>query len=93
MELQPVSGLGLWPSWFENFTLIATYSFLQDTLTSRNYSLSDSTLNYNIDRDGNYAVSASYRRRRLDETGAKVDQIMIGLAIKLNDLPSVTETR
>jgi hypothetical protein len=93
LELQPVSGLGLWPSWFENFTLVATYSFLQDTLTRRNYSLFDPTLNYNIDKEGNYAVSASYRRGRLDETGAKVDQLMVGLAIKLNDLPQVTDGR
>jgi hypothetical protein len=92
-ELQPVSGLGLWPSWFENFNLVATYSFLQDTLSRRNYSLFDSTLTYNIDKDGNYAVSGSYRKGRLDETGASVDQIMVGLAIKLNDLPSVTAGR
>jgi hypothetical protein len=89
-EIQPVSGLGLWPSWFENFNLVATYSFLQDTLSQRNYSLFDSTLTYNIDKDGNYAVSGSYRKGRLDETGARVEQIMVGLAIKLNDLPSVT---
>ena len=89
-EIQPVSGLGLWPSWFENFNLVATYSFLQDTLSRRNYSLFDSTLTYNIDKDGNYAVSGSYRKGRLDETGANVEQIMVGLAIKLNDLPSVT---
>ena len=89
-EIQPVSGLGLWPSWFENFNLVATYSFLQDTLSRRNYSLLDSTLTYNIDKDGNYAVSGSYRKGRIDETGASVDQIMVGLAVKLNDLPSVT---
>ncbi len=28
-EIQPMSGLGLWPSWFENFNFAATYSFLQ----------------------------------------------------------------
>jgi hypothetical protein len=54
------------------------------------YSLFDSTLTYNIDKDGNYAVSGSYRKGRLDETGARVEQIMAGLAIKLNDPPSVT---
>ncbi|MGY2986294.1 hypothetical protein [Bradyrhizobium sp. USDA 4508] len=90
LEIQPVSGLGLWPSWFENFNLVASYSFLQDALSPRNYYLFDSTVTYNIDKDGNYAVSGNYRRGRLDETGARVDQIMLGFAIKLNDLPSVT---
>jgi hypothetical protein len=70
--------------------LVATYSFLQDTPSRRNYSLFDSALTYNIDKDGNYAVSGGYRRGRLDETGASVHQIMVGLVIKLNDLPSVT---
>jgi hypothetical protein len=86
-EVQPVTGLG--PGWFNSFTFVAAYSYLYDTLSSRTYSLFDSALNYNIDNDGNYALSASYRRGRLDETGATVDQIMFGLAVKLNEVPSL----
>lgn len=91
IEVQPV--LGLWPDWFNSFTLVATYGYFYDTLSNRNYSLFDSALNYNIDKDGNYALSASYRQGRLEETGSKVDQIMLGLAVKFNQLPSVTASR
>jgi hypothetical protein len=89
LEIQPVT---LWPNWFKKFTLVAAYGYLYDTFSSRSYSLFDSSLNYNIDEAGNYAVSANYRRGRLEETGDKVDQYMVGLAVKLNYLPDFSRS-
>jgi hypothetical protein len=90
VEIQPVTGL--WPDWFNSFTLVAAYGYYYDTLSKRSYSLFDSALNYNIDEAGNYALSATYRRGRLEETGDKVDQYMVGLSIKLNELPTVSKS-
>lgn len=82
IQIQPVTGL--WANWFNSFTLTATYSYFYDTFSRRDYGLFDSALNYNIDEAGNYALSASYRKGKLEETGASVDQVMFGLAVKLN---------
>lgn len=87
IEIQPVTDL--WPNWFNSFTFVATYGYLYDTLSSRSYSLFDSALNYNIDANGNYAITGSYRRGRLEETGDRVDQVMVGLAVKFNEFPAL----
>ncbi len=60
----------------------ATYGWLWDSLSQRDYRLFDTSLTLNMTAAGNVGLTLSYRRGELEETGAAVDETKAGLAVK-----------
>jgi hypothetical protein len=60
----------------------ATYSWLWDWLSQRDYRLFDTALTFNLTAEGNVGLTLSYRRGELEETGAPVEVTQVGLALK-----------
>jgi hypothetical protein len=78
------SGLSL-PAWLEtlaSLTGTVTYHWWTETYSHRNSSWLTTALTYNLDKDGNVALSASYKRGMIEETGKQADIVKISLTAK-----------
>ncbi|NOJ41047.1 hypothetical protein [Bradyrhizobium australiense] len=60
----------------------ATYGTLYDFYSSRNYGLLDTALTYDLDPNGYLGLTLSYRKGKLETTGANVDLVKVSLSAK-----------
>ncbi len=83
LKMTPVTLGDFWPDWFKRVSVLTTYNVLQDLYSPATYSTFETAATYNIDEDGRFGLTASYRRGRVLETGEKLDVVMVGLSSKL----------
>jgi hypothetical protein len=73
---------GQLPADFGGINYQASWGWMRDWVSLREYELFDTVLTVNLNKARNIAVSLSYTRGELTETGKKVDVTKAGLAVK-----------
>lgn len=60
----------------------ASYEYLNDVYSRRNYRLFNTALNLPLDSEGHLALQVAYQYGNVEETGGKVNLTTVGLAAK-----------
>jgi hypothetical protein len=82
LTIQPKASDLILPNWLQSAVLNVTYEWLQDIDTRQKYELVNASMAFPIDSAGHLAFKLNYQKGRLEETGAKIDQAMVGLSAK-----------
>jgi hypothetical protein len=83
-----VSGNSLFddvPWYIQRTHLRVTYGALYDLSSSKNYPLLDTALTYDLDPHGYLGLTLSYRKGKLETTGASVDLAKVSLSGKFGE--------
>ena len=73
------------PLFFQRMHIAATYGYLYDWVSGRDYRLLDASITENLDAANLFGLTFSYRRGQLETTGANVDIFKISLSGKFGE--------
>jgi len=73
------------PLFFQRMHIAATYGYLYDWVSGRDYRLFDASITENLDDASLFGLTFSYRRGQLETTGANVDIFKISLSGKFGE--------
>lgn len=82
LNIRPKASDLILPNWLQKATFNATYSWLRDIDTRQTYELLNTAVAFPLDSEGHLGFKVGYQRGRIEETGARVDQIAAGLSAK-----------
>ena len=80
LRVSPLPGV---EGFFSRLRGSVTYHWAYETYTSKGISWLDSALTYNIDDDGQFAIKASYKKGRDEDTGTLTDIYRLALTGKI----------
>lgn len=88
MRVGPQLGLHVFPiaepdSFWSRVSADVTYHWAYETFSRKGISWLDSSITYNIDPDGQFGITASYRKGRDEDTGTVTDIYKIALTGKI----------
>jgi len=82
LNIMPKNNLDVVPPWLRGAVFNATYEWLQDIDTRQTYQWVSTAMTLPIDASGHLGLKVNYQRGRIEETGAKIDQLMAGLSAR-----------
>jgi hypothetical protein len=82
LTIAPVQNDAVVPHWMQTASFSASYEYLNDIYSHRNYRLFNTALNLPLDSAGHLALQVAYQYGNIEETGGKVNLTTVGLAAK-----------
>jgi hypothetical protein len=88
LRIGPQFTLRIWPGpntneFFSRFSGAVSYHWAYETYSSRGISWFDRAITYNIDPEGQFGITGSYRKGRDEDTGTLTDIYKIALTGKI----------
>jgi hypothetical protein len=82
LTIAPVQNDAVVAHWLQTASFSASYEYLNDVHSGRNYGLFNTAVNLPVDSEGHLAFQVAYQNGNIEETGGKVNLITVGLAAK-----------
>jgi hypothetical protein len=82
LTIAPVQNDAVVSHWMQTASFSASYEYLNDVYSRRNYRLFNTAVNLPLDSEGHLALQVAYQYGNIEETGGKVNLTTVGLSAK-----------
>jgi hypothetical protein len=82
LTVAPVQNDAVVPHWMQSASFSASYEYLRDVYSNRNYRLFNTAANLPLDAEGHLALQVAYQYGNVEETGGRVNLTTVGLSAK-----------
>jgi hypothetical protein len=82
LTVAPIQNDAVVPHWLQAASFSASYEYLNDVYSRRNYRLFNTALNLPLDAEGHLALQVAYQYGNIEETGGRVNLTTVGLSAK-----------